>query len=267
MSDSSYSTLIAEVRRAIGDDGERQALIRTRRGKGYRFVAPVTLVSTRASRHQAGKVYDAPAERPGRDLEPGAETVVRSLEAAQTAGPRHLQIAGPAACGVAETCVAIAADRGWRVVRGRRSDSAAPPLWPWWQVSTALCEPDEASPSGDIESWQRITREVAAFARHDSEPGQLHDVAFRQRRFALFDGIARALRRAARRRPLALCLEGIDEADPDTIRLVEFGLRAAECTPLWLVTTGSKPPDGRARLPPRTDLLVWHARDTRVDRA
>jgi predicted ATPase/DNA-binding winged helix-turn-helix (wHTH) protein len=41
VSDASLTTRVKEVRRAIGDDGARQSVIRNVRGRGYRFVAPV----------------------------------------------------------------------------------------------------------------------------------------------------------------------------------------------------------------------------------
>lgn len=41
LSESNLTTRVKEARRAIGDDGTRQAVIRNVRGRGYRFVAPV----------------------------------------------------------------------------------------------------------------------------------------------------------------------------------------------------------------------------------
>ena len=43
MSDAAVTTVVKQVRRAIGDDGAAQEIIRTVRGRGYRLVAPVTL--------------------------------------------------------------------------------------------------------------------------------------------------------------------------------------------------------------------------------
>ena len=42
VSDSALSTQIKSLRRVVGDDGRRQAVIQTVRGRGYRFVAPLT---------------------------------------------------------------------------------------------------------------------------------------------------------------------------------------------------------------------------------
>ena len=43
VSDATLANCIKQARRAIGDDGEQQAMIRTVRGHGYRFVAPLNI--------------------------------------------------------------------------------------------------------------------------------------------------------------------------------------------------------------------------------
>lgn len=43
ISDSAVSTVVKSLRRALGDDGESQRLIRTIRGRGYRFVAEASV--------------------------------------------------------------------------------------------------------------------------------------------------------------------------------------------------------------------------------
>ena len=44
VSESALTTRIKSVRQAVGDDGSRQAIIRTVHGKGYEFVAAVEVV-------------------------------------------------------------------------------------------------------------------------------------------------------------------------------------------------------------------------------
>ena len=43
LSDAGLTTRIKEVRRAVGDDGARQHTVKNLRGRGYRFVAPLTV--------------------------------------------------------------------------------------------------------------------------------------------------------------------------------------------------------------------------------
>ena len=49
ISDAAVSTALKAVRRALGDDGDRQAFIQTIRGLGHRFVAPVRIRPTEVS--------------------------------------------------------------------------------------------------------------------------------------------------------------------------------------------------------------------------
>jgi len=62
ISDETLSSCITAARRAVGDSGQRQAMIQTRLGLGYRFVAPVEV------RHDAtGSDGETPrASRAGR---------------------------------------------------------------------------------------------------------------------------------------------------------------------------------------------------------
>src|SRR5690242_5341321 len=52
VSESALTTRIKAVRQAVGDDGSRQAVIRTVHGKGYEFIAEVEEVE--ADRHSRG---------------------------------------------------------------------------------------------------------------------------------------------------------------------------------------------------------------------
>ena len=55
VSESALTTRIKEVRRAVGDDGTRQAVVRNHRGRGYRFVAePVETVPDGADPERPG---------------------------------------------------------------------------------------------------------------------------------------------------------------------------------------------------------------------
>ena len=45
ISDAAVEAVVKAVRQAVGDSGRRQWCIQTRRGHGYRFVAPVTVLS------------------------------------------------------------------------------------------------------------------------------------------------------------------------------------------------------------------------------
>src|SRR5580704_5565099 len=51
VSESALTTRIKSVRQALGDDGNRQAIIRTVHGKGYEFIATVETLEQAALEH------------------------------------------------------------------------------------------------------------------------------------------------------------------------------------------------------------------------
>ena len=51
LSDAGLTTRIKEVRRAVGDDGARQHTVKNLRGRGYRFVAPVTVIASASGQY------------------------------------------------------------------------------------------------------------------------------------------------------------------------------------------------------------------------
>jgi DNA-binding winged helix-turn-helix (wHTH) protein len=54
VSESALTSRIKDARRAVGDDGRRQAVIRTIHGRGYRFVAPVEAADAGGATDRAG---------------------------------------------------------------------------------------------------------------------------------------------------------------------------------------------------------------------
>lgn len=61
VTDAAVATAIRQVRHALGDDAERQIYLRTLRGLGHRFVAPVTLVASARAAAPDPPVTSAPA--------------------------------------------------------------------------------------------------------------------------------------------------------------------------------------------------------------
>jgi len=251
VSASSFSTLVAELRKALGDDGRRQAVIRTLGPHGYRFVAEV--------RMDAGARADAPA------LTAAHRAADRSLERALRDGPRHLDVAGPGAGAFVDHWASTARDRGILVVRAHALGEPTPPLWPWWQIGASVCDvlaepgtdgPAPAPPDSLRPAWQRVWAELDALARgpHPRDP-----VLVRQHRFALAHHLASALARTARSLPCALVLEDLAPHDRDSFRLLRFALVEMRRSPLWIVTSSRSPPTPPSRAPdavsPRTDLI------------
>jgi tetratricopeptide (TPR) repeat protein len=100
----------------------------------------------------------------------------------------------------------------------------APGYWPWIQVLRALADEEDlvalasslGSAAGDLAGFlPELTERLGVVPPPTAtEPEQA--------RFRIFDSFARALRFAARKRPLVLLLDDLHCADGDSVRLFEF---------------------------------------------
>lgn len=70
ISDAALNSRIMAARKAVGDSGERQRLIRTIRGRGYRFIGDVALAPVPVSSGAAGP--GSPPDPPGQPADPHA---------------------------------------------------------------------------------------------------------------------------------------------------------------------------------------------------
>jgi predicted ATPase/DNA-binding winged helix-turn-helix (wHTH) protein len=98
VSEANLTTRVKEARRAVGDDGTRQAVIRNVRGRGYRFVADVTVVdSAMPARARSGLI--------GRDAELAAIVAL-------VASAPLVTILGPGGVGKSALARTVAAEVG-----------------------------------------------------------------------------------------------------------------------------------------------------------
>ena len=63
VSEAALSTQLKSLRRAVGDDGQRQAVVQTVRGRGYRFVAALNRVQVYAKKPDRTTPHNLPRER------------------------------------------------------------------------------------------------------------------------------------------------------------------------------------------------------------
>lgn len=99
VSESALTTRIKEIRRAVGDDGRRQSVVRNVRGRGYRFVAPLRAVPRD---DRSGPVPVARTILVGRAVE------LQAAQALLTANT-VLSLVGPGGVGKTALATAIAA--------------------------------------------------------------------------------------------------------------------------------------------------------------
>ena len=246
---SSFSTLIAELRRAVDDDGRRQRVIRTLGGRGYRFVARVetgpVVDLVEGVREQSGAATSAST---GGQRSDAHQIAADSLELARAAGPRHLEVQSSRPDAFVDEWARTASELGFDVHRTHCGHDASPPLWAWWQLSASVIESLEASVSAAGPThdhidrtravWRRIQIELEDSARRGSPRDGSVAVGERQRRFALCHDLARALLRTAAHAPCALVLEHMGPADDDNARLLRFVLmHVSPPTPLWVLSS------------------------------
>jgi DNA-binding winged helix-turn-helix (wHTH) protein len=84
VTEASLTRLVKEARRALGDDGRRQRMLRTAHGRGYRFAAPVELRNGDPAGREEGRVeiarrsLEAAIEYGGLDLRERVRDFVRT---------------------------------------------------------------------------------------------------------------------------------------------------------------------------------------------
>ncbi len=245
--DNSVSQALKAARRAIGDPAAEPRFIETVRGRGLRFKGPVT------------------EARPAREAEAAAsadpfvgraqvrERLASQLEAACAGETRLALLVGEPGIGktrTAETLAPAIEALGGRLIVGRCIEGeGAPPFWPFAQVLRQL----------DTDGARRLHERLV---EGDSPDGPT------AMRFELFDAIAGELAAAAARAPLAVLLDDLHSADPDSLSLLMHVVTSVGDRPLLVLGTlrdvasseGSETSAGLSELVARDPLRVHHLR-------
>jgi DNA-binding winged helix-turn-helix (wHTH) protein len=241
VSETSLSTALYEVRRALGDHDRRGSCIQTVRGYGYRFSAQVVKVeeavpsATPRAAQQALLV--------GRD-----EVLEQLLEVVAGAGrgegrARVALLHGPSGIGKTSVALRLAERAGLHgveasVARGHR-DEGTPPFWPWIEVLRGLSESRgdaairDAAASG-IDTLVRLMPglgERIGVAPREAGPHTAHE------RFQFFDSVAGCLMRLSRARPLLVVLDDLHAMDTGSLRLLSFIAHDPRSGPLVVLGT------------------------------
>ena len=152
----------------------------------------------------------------GRDAQLG--TLVGRLDEAVAGSPAFVALTGDPGIGKTRLCaelVAVARERGVRVVVGRCSqDDGAPPLWPWQQVLSTL--------GADLD-----------IGGGDDEGAQ----------FRTWDGLVRRVLEAADSEPLVVVLDDLHWADASSLRVLRLLLDTVQDGHLLLLATWRAHPE------------------------
>jgi DNA-binding winged helix-turn-helix (wHTH) protein len=242
VSDAALSYAIKEARRAIGDDGTRQALIQTVRSRGFRLVTPVSQ-GTDATLDAAPDCADPFVGR--HEVMTALEA---ELEAARQGAGRFVLLEGEPGIGKSRTLrelAALARARGFRVLVGRGVEGVdAPDYWPWTQALRELLDAPGRSPipgdaAGVIAQMMPALRELLPEAA--GQPSRRYR-GVHEARFHLFDAVARTWAALARETPLLLALDDLQRADAGSLSLLGFVVRELDRVPALLFATSRSAP-------------------------
>lgn len=235
VSEAALTSAVKALRRALGDDGVRQVFLETRRGRGYRFIAPVREMPKRSPLAEDGFVGRT------RDL----EALEDAANAALAGNGRLVTLRGEAGIGKTRLLAELERrlrQRGVSVGRGWCSeDGGSPPFWPWRRLAVnlrrdgLLAEPVLASLAGILAPLVAELPATSGGRRRrepDPEPGA---------RYRLFDATYRLLAESARPNGLVLLLDDMHAADAASLQLLAHLARELPGTRLLVVAAFREP--------------------------
>jgi len=252
VSEAALASALKDLRRALGDDGARQTVIRTLRRRGYRFVAkPSAATGDRASDSAARAPADRPKPPPfvarGRELR---SLTSRAAQAAR-GKPRVVILSGQAGTGktrLLEQLVAHPVCAEFAVAVGRCHSEGSLPYLPFAEaLSARLIDGDESAEHvlGDAAATLRPLLQLDAADARPAEPiGQANG---ERDRAELFGAVFELLARLSRQRPTLLAIEDLHDADSASLDLLADLAAAASDAPAsgsipLLIVATTRPP-------------------------
>ena len=244
VSEAAVRRALKVVRKAIGDDGTTQSMLRTLRGRGYRFVADVETVRTEADPIVPTLEQGLANAFVGRGSL--LAEAARALE--RVAGNEGGLLLYSGEPGIGKTRllgeVASAAEAaGFEAYRGTCLEREGTPSYlPWRQILRRLIaqrgeESVERVLGEAVSDLFLIDPRLSSVFEHIAPPAPLpHDEAA----FCLSDTLANLLRRLAADRPIFLSLDDLHWSDLGSLQLLRH--LAAECADAPVLLAGSYRP-------------------------
>lgn len=228
VSDTAISQVVMLARKALRDEGDRQRVIKTVRGRGFRFIAEV---DAEAAPKSVPPLPVAPqvVHEPSALLDRAGELSELAAQLARAGGGHGSLVLIGGEPGIGKTSLVSefakrAAHGGGEVLWGRAwEDGGAPPFWPWIQVLRALerqygTERIKSALGASARELSTLVPELASESAADG--GQELDGP--RARFRQFDAIARLLRALPSTRARAIIFEDLHAADEASIQLLRF---------------------------------------------
>lgn len=251
VSDAAVSRAVMLARRALDDSSSR--LIGTVHGVGYRFLAPVAQSSSELVQADHGVAHAFAnrlfvAERDDLPSSTGSTTRLaelaalrRALEKSRQGRGRLVLVKGQPGVGktaLVEHFARRCSAQGTLVAWGRAWDSrSVPPLWHWLEVARSCCgflERTAVVSSGAAlrSTFALLVGELEQFSKKSSESEEL---------LRVFDAVTRCLDQLSRAQPLVVTLEGLQDADQGSLRLLDFLRQRLGQMPLLVIATARPP--------------------------
>lgn len=223
VSEAALHQALRQARLAVDDDGRRQDVIRTVRGGGYRFVAPVSVSQDRGASDYVGRSELLAA-------------LTRQLDEARAGHGRVVLLRGEPGIGKSRTLEElehIALERGVQVARGVGNPHlGAPPFWPWLQVIRDL---SAVRPVSQLRGELDTLAPGLLGESPDAIPGPHALPDSDGARFRLFDAVSRCLRNASSLGPLLVILDDLHDAGGATLELLDFLAQEISRGPLLVI--------------------------------
>jgi DNA-binding winged helix-turn-helix (wHTH) protein len=248
---SSISRAVHKARLAVGDDGERQCVISTVHGRGFRFVAAVHREALAAFGSEA-------ADPAGRAFELGR--LEAALRRAERGRGGLVYLTGEPGVGktrLACEFVAHVLASGAASAHLARCPEGfdAPAYWPWRQLARALRSDPVAADferlAGRRPSQLALVEPERAGAEALASPPELPCESVR---LQLFESAVLGLGCEARERPIVLVLEDVQRADLASLGFLRFLAHLLPVLPILIVASFREA--DLARDPERTRLLA-----------
>ena len=259
VSETAISQVIMLARKALHDESEQPHIIKTVRGRGFRFVAEVQVVPARRAPSRPSSVGPAPAASTAQALigrDPELALLEQRVAEAERGQGALLLIEGEPGIGkstlVAELAKSAGA-RGLPVLWGKAwEEGGAPPFWPWVQVLRGLIERHGAAASRGAlgEAFSELRAIAPELHRRRADAGGAPDLRSGRRARAIPDvrrhgpAVARDDQRDARRRragaargPWVIILEDLHAVDHASVQLLRFVSQDLDGLSLLIVGT------------------------------